>query len=98
MTTPVGDTVAIALAPELHRTGRPARVRLRASRGVATSCVRAPIWSDASGGAMVTLATATGEIVRRVVAAFFSTRALMVTAPRRNALTVPLGDTVAIVR
>jgi hypothetical protein len=64
VTTPLLLTVATAVFPELHVTGRPVSVAPLASRALAVSCCVPPTATLAVAGDTLTAATGTGRTVR----------------------------------
>ena len=61
VTSPAGDTVAIAVLPELHVTLRPVKMLPFASRVVAVACVVCPTVIDVEASETVTSALVRGR-------------------------------------
>jgi len=96
VTTPVVETVAMALLLVDHVTVRPVSTLPLPSLVVAVSVVVWPTTTDAVGGATVTVATGTGVTVTEEVPVFPSLAAVIVTVPVEPPVTTPVVDTVAI--
>jgi hypothetical protein len=96
VTIPVGETVAIALSPELQVTARPVRIFPLASRVVAVACVVCPTVMVGEARDTVTIATGIGTTVIEDVPVCPSLVARIVALPSASALTRPLDDTLAI--
>jgi hypothetical protein len=96
VTSPVEDTVAIALLPELHVIERPVKMLPLPSRVVALACVVCPTVIVVGASETVTSATGTGTTVIEDVPVFPSLVAVIVALPSAREVTRPLAETVAI--
>jgi hypothetical protein len=96
VTSPVEDTVAIELLPELHDTLRPVRMFPLASRVVGLACVVCPTVIVVGASETVTSATGTCTTAIEEVPVSPSLVAVMVALPSAAAPTRPLTETVAI--
>jgi hypothetical protein len=96
VTSPAGDTDAIAVLPELHVTLRPVKMLPFTSRVVAVACVVCPTVIDVEASDTVTRNTGTGTTVIDDVPAFPSLVAVIVALPIATAVTRPVVDTLAI--
>ena len=95
LTKPLVDTVATAVLPLAHVTGRPLRGLPFASSGVAVSCTLAPVATVAEAGLTATEATGTGFTVTAELPLFPSLVAVIVAEPTATPVTSPLVETVA---
>ena len=95
VTTPLCDTLAIAVLLVDQAIARPVRTLFAASRVVAVSVPVPPTCSGNVVGETVTVATGTGVTVIVAVPVFPSLVAVIVAEPGATAVTVPLGSTVA---
>jgi hypothetical protein len=95
VTSPVGDTVAIATLPVLHVTTRPVRTVLFKSYVVAVACVVWPSWMLDAERDTPTDATGIGVTVIEDVPLFPSLVAVITAAPLATAVTTPVDETVA---
>jgi len=96
VTTPLDDTVAIALLLVVQATDRPVRTAPLWSRNVAASVVVCPASTVAVGGVTVTVATGLGCTVTVVVPVFPSLVAVIVALPSPTPLTSPALETLAM--
>jgi hypothetical protein len=97
VTTPLLDTVAMAVLSEVQATMRPVSTLLAASRNVALAWAFCPIFMVPGESATLTLATGTWDTVIEEVPACPSLVAVIVVVPMvpEAAVTRPLVDTVA---
>jgi hypothetical protein len=98
VTRPEPETVATAVLPDDHVTGRPVRMLPFASRVTADSCTVKPTWTFAEAGDTVTDATGAGGGAVTVSAAeplCPSLEATMFADPAPTAVATPLELTVA---
>jgi hypothetical protein len=96
VTSPVEETVAMELLPELHDTLRPVRILPLPSRVVALACVVCPTVIVVDARETVTIATGTGTTVIEEAPVLPSLVAVIVALPSATAVTRPLAETVAI--
>ena len=89
VTTPVGDTVATPVVPELHVIVRPVSTLPFASLNVAERVVVAPTPTLADVGATVTVETGSGTTVTVAVPLFPSLVAVIVAVPADTPVTTP---------
>src|SRR6185312_11134316 len=96
-TSPLLETVAIALLLVVHVTTRPVVVAQVTSRTTADNCVLACSTMATLCGCTVTLPTAKLDTTTLASALFPSTFAVIFTEPTETAVTIPAAETVAIV-
>lgn len=95
VTSPVEDTVAIAVLPVLHVTTRPVRTVWFKSYVVAVACAVWPTWMLEAKGDTLTESTGIGVTVIEDVPPLPSLVAVITATPLATAVTNPADETVA---